>query len=207
MALQIEPNAYAGTREGFDKNHYIFHYTYGIEYKLDGRPQGYNTIGEWSMDKRHYGGAYPPPDLDPPPQGANPSSVWLHHAWHDAISAAGNTWPETNAMGTIGWRREGSTNDEIRQSKLASAVVGTHWTWAGIKTLSFLPAGQLKTPWGSGKWGIALKPKGHPKCVAPMECLYIDFSGAAHHASVDLAKGEFSSVRVGDGELVKGVKL
>ena len=29
---------------------------------LTRQPQGYNTIGEWSMDKRHYGQAsYPEP--------------------------------------------------------------------------------------------------------------------------------------------------
>mmetsp|Transcript_9607 Transcript_9607/g.26552 ORF Transcript_9607/g.26552 Transcript_9607/m.26552 type:complete len:233 (-) Transcript_9607:528-1226(-) len=207
MSMQIEPNAYAATSEDFHTRHYIFHYTYGIEYTLSGRPQGFNTIGEWSMDKRHYGGAYPPTNLDPPPHGANPSTFWLHRAWNDAIAAAGDTWPQTNAMGTVGWRREGATAAEIQASKLASAVVGTHWTWAGIKTLSFLPSGNLKTPWGTGKWGIALRPKGMPECAAPNECLYVDFSGAAHHAAFDLKKGEFRSVRVGDGEIVIGKRL
>ena len=83
---QIEPNAYAGTSATFNDDFYIFHYTYGIEYKMTGQPQGYNTIGEWSMDKRHYGQAYPPKDdYDPPPQGANPSSKWLHAAWFEVV--------------------------------------------------------------------------------------------------------------------------
>ena len=30
---QIEPNAYAGTSATFNDDFYIFHYTYGIEYK------------------------------------------------------------------------------------------------------------------------------------------------------------------------------
>jgi len=205
--MQIEPNAYAGTKDGFEKGYQIFHYTYGIEYRLNGSPQGFNTIGEWSLDKRHYGGAYPPPNLDPPPKQANPSTKWLHAAWNEAITEAGDTWPATNAMGTIGWRREGATADEIQKSALASAVVGSHWTWAGIKTLSFLPAGALKTPWGVGKWGIALRPKGLPACAPPGECLYIDFSGAAHHASFDLSAGTFLSTRVGDGEEVIGKRL
>mmetsp|Transcript_35014 Transcript_35014/g.109883 ORF Transcript_35014/g.109883 Transcript_35014/m.109883 type:complete len:412 (+) Transcript_35014:388-1623(+) len=205
--MQIEPNAYAGTKDGFEKGYQIFHYTYGIEYRLNGSPQGFNTIGEWSLDKRHYGGAYPPPNLDPPPKQANPSTKWLHAAWNEAITEAGDTWPATNAMGTIGWRREGATADEIQKSALASAVVGSHWTWAGIKTLSFLPAGVLKTPWGVGKWGIALRPKGLPACAPPGECLYIDFSGAAHHASFDLSAGTFLSTRVGDGEEVIGKRL
>ena len=144
--MQIEPNAYAGTKDGFEKGYQIFHYTYGIEYRLNGSPQGFNTIGEWSLDKRHYGGASPPPNLDPPPKQANPSTKWLHAAWNEAITEAGDTWPATNAMGTVGWRREGATADEIQKSALASAVVGSHWTWAGIKTLSFLPAGAPTAP-------------------------------------------------------------
>jgi hypothetical protein len=125
--FQIEPNAYASTKADFVTKHYIFHYTYGIEYKLDGTPQGYNTIGEWSLDKRHYGGAYPPPHLEPPPTKGrvNPSTRFLHRAWDDAIVAAGETWPATNAMGTVGWRRESITRDEISASPLARAAVGT----------------------------------------------------------------------------------
>ena len=39
------------------------------------------------MDKRHYGQAYPPKDdYDPPPEGANPSSRWLHAAWVEAMN-------------------------------------------------------------------------------------------------------------------------
>lgn len=76
-SFQIEPNAYARTDDDFHERSYIFHYTYGIEYRLDGRPQGFNTIGEWSLDKRHYGGAYPPAKLERPPDAANPSSKWL----------------------------------------------------------------------------------------------------------------------------------
>jgi len=207
MIMQIEPNAYARTQEGFDKygKEYIFHYTYGIEYKLDGSPQGYNTIGEWSLDKRHYGGAYPPKELDPPPEGANPSTKFLWRAWKDAIDSAQN-WPDSNAMGTVGWRREGATDAEIAASPLASKVVGSSWTWAGIKKLTFHSGGKLTTPWGEGKWGVAFKPKGLPECVPPKECLYVDFSAAAHHVSFDLPDS-FTSTRIGDGEVVKGERL
>jgi len=34
----------------FWKQYYIYHYTYGIEYTMDGKPM-MNTIGEWSLDK------------------------------------------------------------------------------------------------------------------------------------------------------------
>ena len=65
--LQIEPGASAHLAADFASKYYIFHYTYGIEYKMDGTPQGVNQIGVWSLDKRHYGGSYPPLELDPPP--------------------------------------------------------------------------------------------------------------------------------------------
>lgn len=34
--------------------------------------------------------------------------------------------------------RKAISRDEIKKSKLASRVVGTRWTWAGIKELVFL---------------------------------------------------------------------
>ena len=210
-SFQIEPNAYARTAEDFHTKAYIFHYTYGIEYKLDGNPQGYNTIGEWSLDKRHYGGAYPPRVLDEPPAQANPSSKWLLRAWNEAMAAADN-WPATNAMGTVGWRRESITPQMIAGSKLASAVVGTSWTWAGIKSMTFKPGGVLKTPWGEGKWGLALRPKGMPQCAPPNECLFADFSSNAHNLAFDKDKdgglgARFASLRIGDGETVEGKRM
>ena len=54
---QIEPNAYAGTSATFNDDYYIFHYTYGIEYRLDGRPPGFHQIGARAVDTRHYGGS------------------------------------------------------------------------------------------------------------------------------------------------------
>ena len=85
-------------------------------------------------------------------------------------------------------------------------MLGTHWTWAGIKTLSFEAAGKLTTPWGKGTWGVARKVKGMPQCDAPAECLMVDFSSALHHATFELPD-TFTSVRVGDGEVVKGVRI
>ncbi|KAJ1640018.1 hypothetical protein T492DRAFT_832455 [Pavlovales sp. CCMP2436] len=76
--FQAEPGAQAhNLKPDFWKSINVFHYTYGIEYRMDGRPQGVNQIGEWSLDKRHYGGAYPPRDLEPPPVGANAAACWL----------------------------------------------------------------------------------------------------------------------------------
>ena len=112
----------------------------------------------------------------------------------------------SKACFTVGWRRESISAHEIAASKLASAVVGTRWLWAGIKSLEFREAGVLKTPWGTGKWGLAMRPKGMPECAPPKECLFVDFSGAAHHVSFELPD-KFHSVRVGDGEVVEGKRI
>ena len=47
--LQTEASSLsANVPDDFSSQSYIFHYTYGIEYRLDGRPQGVNNIGELS---------------------------------------------------------------------------------------------------------------------------------------------------------------
>ena len=52
--------------ERADMPYYIFHYTYGIEYSVEGLPMELQ-VGEWSIDKRHYMGGGPPRGLYPPP--------------------------------------------------------------------------------------------------------------------------------------------
>ena len=79
-------------------------------------------------------------------------------------------------------------------------------SWSGIKSLDFNEAGTMKTPWGTGKWGLAQRPKGLPLCQPPAECLFVDFSGAAHHVRFELPD-KFFSVRVGDGEQVTGTRI
>lgn len=194
----------AGIGTPADRGAYIFHYTYGLEYTMAGRPQGFNQIGEWSLDKRHYGASYPPRHLKPPPATASTGTRWLLDAFNEA-SAGIPTWPETKALGTIGWRRvQGSGIDG---SALAARLVGTRWTWAGIKHLEFLGKGQLKTPWGSGVWGIVAPDPSDAFCAAG--CAFADFSGALHNVAFDFSKqpNTFSTFRVGDGENVPGVHV
>ena len=185
---------------------YIFHYTYGIEYSLKGQPMT-GAIGEWSLDKRHYGGAYPPRQLQPLPEGVERGrdvATFLLDAWNEA-SAQIDAWPLTHALGTVGWRR--NQGDGIEQSDLAKRVEGSAWSWAGIEGLRFNAQGELKTPWGVGIWGVlaASDPKsdgGH--CAAG--CLFADFSGALHNLAfhLDSQPPTFVAVRVGDGERVHG---
>ena len=166
---------------------------------------GSGTIGEWSLDKRHYGGAYPPRHMQPPPSGASDGTAWLLEAWNEA-SGNISTWPESLAMGTVGWRRV--KGQGIDGSPLASRVSGTEWSWANIPGLAFHPGGELKTPWGSGVWGAA--PKGvdfHDKgfCASAAEgCLFADFGGALHNIRFEADLRRFDSFRLGDGTNVKG---
>lgn len=116
-------------------------------------------------------------------------------------------WPNTTAMGTLGWRRESITSGEIRKCKVCLDVLGTEWTWQGIPKIEFREAGVLKTPWGTGKWGIPKRVSGMPECEREnRECLFADFANAAHHLSFDLPN-RFKSMRVSNGEIVVGRRL
>ena len=202
--FQIEGGAGISAR---GRDAYIFHYTYGLEYTLQGWPQGPNQIGEWSLDKRHYGAAYPPRALQPPPERASDGTRWLLDAWNEASQNI-PTWPETKALGTIGWRRV--AGDGIAQSALAKKVAGTRWTWAGIPGFEFGADGHLVTPWGKGVWGalptgIDYKDGGHCKA----SCLFADFSSALHNVRFDLdaTPWTFLTYRLGDGANVQGVRV
>ena len=116
--FQTEGGSLTSVAKDFHKSAYIFHYTYGIEYTLKGKPQGVNQIGEWSLDKRHYGSDYPPKNLEPPPEGANALAYWLLDAWNEA-SANIESWPLSKSMGTIGWRRERITPVQLKASTTA----------------------------------------------------------------------------------------
>lgn len=197
--------------EDFYRQAYIFHYTYGIEYTLQGQPQGINQIGEWSLDKRHYGADHPPRALRAPPEGANAAARWLCSAWNEA-SAGIERWPVSKSMGTLGWRRTPISAAQLASSADAKQIVGSQWAWAGVDGLEFAPGGKLKTPWGEGMWGIVPSEGGTPpvedndfvlKCNG---CLFADFANANHNLRFDLAADppSFTAVRVGDLAKVTG---
>lgn len=201
-SFQIE----GGAGIGVPSDRYIFHYTYGLEYALNGRPQT-GQIGEWSLDKRHYGTSYPPRNLQPPPEAASEGTKWLLQAFNEA-SAGIPSWPETKALGTLGWRRVAGTG--IRGSDLARRLMGTSWTWSGIKGLQFMEQGQMKTPWGTGVWGILPTNIDYRDAgfCAP-GCAFVDFSGALHNLRFDWNTNppSFKTYRVGDGESISGTQV
>jgi len=207
----------------FDTKFYIFHYTYGIEYRLsDGEPQGINQIGEWSLDKRHYGNDHPPRLMEEPPPNANAAAFWLLRAWNEA-SAGIPDWPVSKSMGTVGWRREKVTSAEMGVSTAAQKVAGSRWGWGGDENrLEFRAGGTLGTPWGEGKWGVisststrqAERTPKHSDGAAQSEdgvkqctgCLFADFANANHNLRFDFTAEPptFVAVRVGDLARVDG---
>ena len=210
---QIEPGAGRNIPRGAsnEPEHYIFHYTYGIEYSLAGLPQT-GSIGEWSLDKRHYGVSYPPRDMAAPPARASESASWLLAAWNEA-SAGIAAWPETKALGTVGWRR--NKGDGLAGSAMAAKVInpnpnlhsipnrntnpnpntnpnqvmGTEWSWSGTPGLAFQPEGVLKTPWGAGIWGALPNQDYNDGGFCAADCLFADFSGALHNLRFDFRSG------------------
>ena len=65
---------------------YIYHYTFGVEYAADGIPV-VGRVGEWSLDKRHYFGGYPPMALADPPKCAQ-ECAWLWSSKFNEATAA-----------------------------------------------------------------------------------------------------------------------
>ena len=214
--FQVEHGSSGRPAEDFHKHAYIFHYTYGIEYTMAGRPQGINQIGEWSLDKRHYGADHPPRSLQPPPDGANAAAYWLLSAWNEASAATPN-WPHSKSMGTIGWRRNKISSAELEASTTAQQAQAKQWTWAGNAGFAFKPGGKLVTPWGEGVWGVVRDAAtGSPPTPFDARdeevilrcngCLFADFANANHNLLFDLSATPpaFRAIRVGDMQEVKG---
>ena len=219
--FQVEHGSNSHPADDFAQHSYIFHYTYGIEYTMSGRPQGVNQIGEWSLDKRHYGGDYPPRNLQPPPTGANAAARWLLSAWNEASAGIPN-WPLSKSMGTLGWRRNKISAAELAASAAARAAQGVpSWSWAGTAGLAFKAGGELQTPWGKGTWGVVRDSDdkaGSTAFGATAEeiilrcngCVLADFANANHNLVLDLdattgKPSSFRAVRVGGLAEVKGV--
>ena len=57
-------------------------YTFGLEFTSDGLPV--TTIGDWSLDKRHYMSSYPPKQLEPPPACAGKAAATLYSLFNQA---------------------------------------------------------------------------------------------------------------------------
>ena len=179
--FQTEPSSL--WHSTLDGDPHIYHYTFGLEYTLDGLPV--TGVGDWSLDKRHFMGQYPPRHLDAPPKCAGRAAATLTAMFNEASAAIGD-WPEDTAPhGTLGWANVNgpsavndapalATEEAYQHSKLAKAVVARGaWQWAGKTPVLFFRSGRIYTPWGSGTWSIVG-----------------DAHHDAHHEAISVALGD-----------------
>ncbi|KAG8461243.1 hypothetical protein KFE25_002432 [Diacronema lutheri] len=161
----------------------IFHYTYGIEYSVSGVPMELQ-VGHWSLDKRHYGGSYPPRGLSAPPRCAEERARLLSGAFNEA-SAQIDGWPGgapdasasrlrgRAAVGPDTWRVRPEDaplpTSALASSELARRVLGTGpWRWSGpgccgghgrseeasAVSIFFMRDGLVYSEIGSGAWAV-----------------------------------------------------
>ena len=136
---------------------FIYHYTFGVEYLLDGSPV-VGGKGTWSLDKRNYFGAAPPPDLKAPPECAQEAGrVW----WGMFNEAIGNLTKEGQWYGRTGQSTRSRTSDESTELEAAMGALGKElvdggqWLIGNEKApLQFFRRGKLWTKWGGGTWRV-----------------------------------------------------
>lgn len=159
--FQTEPSSLWHSQ--LDGDPHIYHYTFGLEYTSDGLPV--TSVGEWSLDKRHFMADYPPRQLAAPPMCAGKAAATLT-AYFNEASAADPKWPASQSRGTLGWsgtERGGGgaalaplSEEAYGRSRLAQAIVQAGaWSWEGKSPVIFYRRGRVFTPWGSGTWSMA----------------------------------------------------
>ena len=174
--FQVEPGALSTTEQlrGFPTRYWVFHYTYQFEYMLDGKPCQPWTIGEFSLDKRHFSDRYPVPPLPQPPRGANAAAFFLLNAFNEAMMNI-SSWPERQKAGSrpvqtlygrrrLDWfsRHANGFATEYRTMPLVKKVAGTSYKCspAGGKggeaaTVEFTATGDVRglPRKSAGGWG------------------------------------------------------
>ena len=159
--LQIEPSA-TWHQNVTSENPFIYHYTFGVEYTSDGVPIA-GAVGEWSLDKRHYFGAYPASPLERPPECAEECAwVWwgmFNEATAGMEKAVNLKWAPDGRMGgntrSFG-RNRGGGGAALADSALGRALPRTGpWEVDGKGPILFFTAGRLSSPWGLGSWSVA----------------------------------------------------
>lgn len=210
--FQVEPGALSTPKQldRFLERYWVFHYTYQFEYYLNGKPCPPWTIGEYSLDKRHFSGSYPPRPLPEPPAKANVAGFWLVRAFNEAMANI-STWPERGGRGkpayaqvspdtTYGRRRatwfhkhKNGFATEKTLMPLVAGLVDTAWactTAAGTKfRLGLRDAGDAASTPGAGfslnRWASMNHPELGESCPV-YSCIYVDGPGA-HEYNVRVA--------------------
>ena len=131
--IQIEPSATWHQNVTVEAP-YIYHYTFGVEYSIDGIPF-VGAVGEWSLDKRHYFGAPPPKNMAEPPMCAEECAWVWWHSFNEATRALGPMWPSQSGGDTRSFR---------------------HGAGGGMDSTPIGKALPLVGPWVIDRWRLGL---------------------------------------------------
>jgi len=195
--FQVEPGALSSSSQlrGFTSRYWIFHYTYQFEYMLDGSPCKPWTIGEYSLDKRHFSDVYPVAPLPEPPKGANEAAFYLLRAFNEAMDAIPD-WPSRQPssgppMQTLYGRRRldwfsrhpNGFQTEAKTMPLVQSLLGARFSCSEVGSekksqLELSSNGDASGLQGilgrRGRWGSMNDPTLGPQCPV-YSCLFIDF--------------------------------
>lgn len=219
--FQVEPGALSSKQqlERFLERYWILHYTYQFEYYLDGTPCRPWTIGEYSLDKRHFSGEYPPSPLPLPPANGNLAGHWLVSAFNEAMANI-STWPTAGGGGqpknvriagqTVYGRRRASwfgkhDNGFKTEKKIMpyiAALIGSKWDCAESTESKFeLELGDDGDATSGHKlikrarWASMNNPELESWCPIKA-CIYVDSAG---QFNVAVGDGSLTARRVGAG--------
>ena len=114
------------------------------------------TVGEWSLDKRHYFGAPPPRDMTAPPECAQECAYVWWGMFNEATRHLGQWYPRQTGGDTRSFRQgKDSSGAELSGLSLSLARVGP-WVIDGQhKPIHFHLGGRVSSPWGVGKWSVS----------------------------------------------------
>jgi len=151
--LQIEPSS-TWHQNVSAEDPYIYHYTFGVEYSADGIPM-VGTVGEWSLDKRHYFGAPPPRDLDAPPKCAQECAWTWWRLFNEATRSLGDVYPKSTG-GNLRSFKPSTASASTEAWALGSAITRTGpWVIDGRKEpILFHTHGRVSGTFGQGTWTI-----------------------------------------------------
>ena len=192
--FQVEPGALSSPSQmkSFSSRYWVFHYTYQFEYMLDGTPCKPWTIGEFSLDKRHFSEEYPIPPLPQPPKEANEAAFYLLNAWNEAMLAI-PAWPKQSAprrqllygRRRLDWfsRHENGFATEMRTMPLVSRLGDMKFQClAGSLTLA--KNGDAHRGGGRpGRWGTMNDPDLGDTCPV-YKCVFVDFGGDQRNGAI-----------------------
>ena len=124
-----------------------------MEYQLDGTPV-VGSVGTWSLDKRHYFGAAPPPNLHPPPRCAQESGRVWHAMFNEAIGnlSASGQWYARTGQNLQRTDKDASTERNLRTLGVELVEAGP-WLIDGAP-LHFYRRGVVWSKWGGGTWSV-----------------------------------------------------